>query len=184
MLVVEREAPEFGVAGFAGGVEDDVGVVGREGDAFGFVDQVRDVLREEDALRIEIYDVKEELVGRVAVREVGIATADDAALPDVDAFVDARLVEDVGVGQVDLAAGVGIGQARQTELLEQLVVTVAAAIGVDEAVFGIQAPVNGAGVVGAGLEDLLDDLAAFHRDIGHIAAVLPAAGSDVKQRER
>ena len=183
MLVVEREAPEFGVAGFAGGVEDDVGVVGREGDAFGFVDQVRDVLREEDALRIEIYDVKEELVGRVAVREVGIATADDAALPDVDAFVDARLVEDVGVGQVDLAAGVGIGQARQTELLEQLVVAVAAAVGVEEAIFGVKTPVDGAGVVRPRVEDLLDDPAAFQRDVGHVAAVGPAAGSDVEQGE-
>ena len=171
------------MAGAVGSIEDDPGIAVFQADAFGFVFQVVEVPGDDDAFVLEVDQVEQKVVGRVAVREEGVAAADDAALPDVDAGVEPGDVEHVGVGQVHLAVRIGIGQARQAELLEQFVVAVAAAVGVDESVFGVEAPVDGAGVVGARVEDLLDDAAALQRDIGHVAAVFTAAGGDIQQRE-
>ena len=84
---------------------------------------------------------------------------------------------------MDFAVRVGIGEAGEFELLEQLIVAVPPSIRVDEPVLRIQAPVDGPGVIRSRVEDLLHDPAAFQRDVGHVAAVGPAAGGDVQQGE-
>ena len=164
-------------------MEDDVGVAVSQADALGLVGPVGQVAAQDNALLRQIDDVKEAFVGRIAIGQIGVAAADDAALPDVDAAVEADLVEHVGVRQVNLATCVGVGEAGGAGLFEQLIVAVASAVGIDEAVPGIEAPVDRTCVAAAVEKDLLDDTASFQRDIGHIAAVFAAAGGDVQQRE-
>ena len=140
MLVVEREAPEFGVAGFAGGVEDDVGVVGRQADAFGLVHDRGDILALEDAFLLEVHYVKVELMGLVAIGKIGVAAADDASLPNVNPFIQTGNIEDVGIRQMDFSVPVRVREARKAELLQQLVAAVPAAIRVDEPILRVEAP--------------------------------------------
>ena len=141
-MLLEAETPEPGVAGTVTGVKDDPGVAVFQADSFGFIVQVGDVLAQDNLFLIEIHHMHEQFVGLVAVGQIGVAAADDAALPDVDAAVDPGYVQYVRVGQVYFAVGVGICQLRQPELFEQLVVSVASAVRVDESVFSVETPLT------------------------------------------
>ena len=179
----QAEAPELGMARLPGGVEDHIGPAAAEVNPFRLVDEFVQVPGEDDPVLLQVHDVQQQVVRRIAVGQERVAAPDDAALPDVDARVQARHVQHVVIGQMDFAVRVGIGEAGETELLEQFVVAVAAPVRVNESVLRIQAPVDGPSVIRARVEDLLDDPAAFQRDVGHVAAVGPAAGSDVEQGE-
>ena len=75
------------MAGFAGGVEDDVGPAVAEADAFGFIDQVGDIAAEDDPLSGQVDHMDEKFVGSVAVGQIGVVAADNVSLPDVDSAV-------------------------------------------------------------------------------------------------
>ena len=150
---------------------------------FRFVDKLCNVLRDYDFLVLKVNDVEIMVVGRIAVRKIGIASAYETALPDVDPCVKPCHVQYIIVSQMNFSIGIRIRKFRQAEFLQQFVVSVSAAVGVDEAVLGIEAPVYCSSIIGSDIIDPLDDPAALEIDVSYVAATGSATFRDVEEGE-
>ena len=94
------------MAGFLGRVQYKVDPRAVNVDSFRLVYQFGYVFRHNDFLILEVYNVEIVFVRRITVREVGIPSANEAALPDVYSFVETGDVKYVVIGQVNFSVGV------------------------------------------------------------------------------
>lgn len=127
--------------------------------------------------------MEEVVVGRITVREEGISSPDETALPDVYPLIQASLVQHIRISEMDFSGSVRISQTRELELFQQLIIPVDAAVSVDKPVLRVKAPVDGSSVTASIEIDPLDDPASLQGYVRHIAAACPTALRDVEQRE-